>query len=64
MERTVPECLQTGRIYNCIWRNCGHNVEGGGGEVDQLSLNPLTLCVSGTSQKAALPLYYDAGFWG
>lgn len=64
MEGAVAECLQTERIYNCLWKSCDHSVEGGGGDVDQLSLNPLTLCVSRTSLKAALALHYDAGFWG
>lgn len=41
MEGTVSECLQTGRIYSWVWRNHGHNVEGRGGDADQLSLNPL-----------------------
>lgn len=65
MEGAVAECLQTERIYNCLSKSCDHSAEGGGGDVfDQLSWNPLTLCVSRTSRKAALALHYDAGFWG
>jgi hypothetical protein len=53
MGGTVSECLQSERIYSCF-RRCGHNVEGGGRDVDQKSFNSLSLLFSETSQKRSL----------
>lgn len=63
MQGTVPECLQTERIYSCVLRSCGHSVEGGGGDGDQLSLNPV--CFQKFSQSS-VPLVlgcWPSGGW-